>query len=474
MLNDYQGRRWLLRKYDMQVDKNAALTSSNAVEMIAAPPRPATAISWTGRLEPRLTWLLAWGAKGSLALTDQALFAGAQFALNILLARWLDPAGYGAFAVAYSVYLLASAVHSALLVEPMMVFGSGRYLKKRRSYLGIVLRGHWLLTASMGLILFGVGLLVGRLNSRPVGHALCALGFALPLTLLADLTRRAFYVEMRPGRAAAGGVVYFCALLVFAWWLHAEQMLTPAVAILAMGAAALLTAGLQLIWLHTRWSHTSGKLSARQIASEHWRYGRWVLAAAFPSWILLNIYYLVLPGWFGLKAAGALKAIMNLAMPAIHGLIAFSILTIPLLVRHRDRGGPWLMEQTVKRVTGVFVGGGAFYLALLWLFRLQIISVLYGGKYLEYSGLPVLLVGLLPLVTACSVALGVALRALERPDRLFWANVAASAFALSLGLWLAATWGVLGAVAGYLASYAAFAAALWFFYQRLRPAGSCE
>jgi len=472
VLNDH-GSQLVSRKIRMPADETPALTPSDTVETIAARPRPVTEISWTGRLAPRLTWLLAWGTKGSLALADQALFAGAQFALNILLARWLTPEGYGAFAVAYAVFLLASGVHNALLVEPMIVFGSGRYLGTRRSYLGFVLRGHWLLTVPMGLILFGGGFLIGRLYSQPVGHALYALGFALPLTLLAELTRRAFYIEMRPGCAAAGGAVFFCTLLALVWGLRTEQVLTPGAAVLAMGAAALLAAGLQLVWLHPQGSHLSGKLSARSVASQHWVYGRWVLAAALPSWTLLNLYYLALPVWFGLKAAGALKAIMNLAMPATHSLIAVGMLIIPLLVRHRDRGGLGLLRQTVRRVTGVLVATAALYLVVLWLCRVQIINLLYAGKYLEYSGLPVLLVGLAPPVIACTVSLGGALRAFERPDRLFWANLAAGALAVSLGLWLTASWGVLGAVAGYLVSYGAFAGVLYFFYQRFRSAASC-
>jgi len=452
----------------MPIDDIPALTPSDAVETIAASPWSVREVLWTARLAPRLTWLLHWGAKGSLALTDQALFVGAQFALNIMLARWLTPEGYGAFAVAYAVYLLAIAVHSALLVEPMMVFGSGRYLETRRSYLGIVLRGHWLLTVPAGLLALGAGLLIGRMNSQPVGRALCALGFALPLTLLSDLIRRAFYIEMRPGRAAAGGAVYFSALLALVWWLRAGNRLTPAAAIIAMGAAALLTAGMQLVWLGSQWPRTSGKLPAGRVASEHWSYGRWVLAGVLPSWTLLNLYYVVLPVRFGLKESGALKAIMNLAMPAIHGVIACGLLAMPLFVRHRHAGGSRLMQRTVRRVTGVFVAGAATYLLLVWFFRVPILALLYGGRYLEYSGLPVFLVGLVPLGTALTVSLGCALRALERPDLVFWANVAASVISLSLGLRLTAAWGVLGAVAGYLVSYGAFAAALWIFYQRLR------
>lgn len=451
----------------MSTDETPTLISTDPGEDVSAPSPPMREVPWTKRLSPRLAWLVTWGTKGGLALTDQALFAGAQFVLNILLARWLAPAEYGAFAVAYSVYLLASGVHSALLVEPMMVFGSGRYFEKRRSYLGIVLRGHWLLTVSAGLILFGVGLLAGRLNSRPVGHALCALGLALPLMLVLWVTRRAFYIEMRPGRAAAGSAVYFCGLVAVAWWLRTEKVLTPTSAIFGMGVAALLAAFFQLGWLRSQWFHTSAELSAGQIASEHWGYGRWVLASVFPSWTLLGLYYLVLPIWFGLGASGALKALMNLAMPASHSLVATGALVLPLLVRHRNRGGYRLLQQTVRRITGLLVGGTGLYLLFVWFFRVQIMSLLYGGKYLEYSGIPVFLVGLVPLVTACGVTFSAALSACERTDRVFWANVVASIFAVSLGLWLTATWGVSGAVAGYLASYAVLVVVFWLFYRAL-------
>lgn len=456
----------------MQSDESSVLTGSVTVESVGSPLR--TGVSGARRFAPSLVCLAKWGTKGAFALIDQALFSGAQFALNILLARWLVPAEYGAFAVAYSVFLLVSAVHIALLIEPMLVFGSGKYMKLRHSYLGIVLRGHWLLTIFASIVVLVAGLLVGELSSRPVGNALCALSFSLPLVLLAWLTRRAFYVELQPGRAAAGGAVFFSTLLMVVWGLHLANLLTPATAILAMGAASSLAAGLHLMWLRPESFVGRAGLNRRDVGLEHWHYGRWVLAAVFPSWALLNIYYLVLPIWFGLKEAGALKAMMNLAMPAVHTLIAFSVLTIPLFVRHRERGGLPLVRQTARRVTGIFSCGALLYLAVIWFFRIPIIHILYGGKYSDYSGLPVLLIGLVPLVMALSIAVAVALRSFERPDLMFWANAAASVVALTLGLWLAANWGIVGAATGYLVAYAVLAGALWLFYTALQSERSCE
>ncbi|GIX47763.1 MAG: hypothetical protein KatS3mg131_1974 [Candidatus Tectimicrobiota bacterium] len=64
--------------------------------------------------------LVRWARKGGLAVLDQGLFSGANFLVNILLARWLPPEEYGAFAVALSVFYLLAGFHTAVLTEPML------------------------------------------------------------------------------------------------------------------------------------------------------------------------------------------------------------------------------------------------------------------------------------------------------------------------------------------------------------------
>ncbi|MDR7400087.1 MAG: hypothetical protein QN144_12370, partial [Armatimonadota bacterium] len=76
---------------------------------------------------PTLARARVWASRGLWAVADQGLFSGANFVVNVLLARWLSPAEYGAFAVALSIFYLLAGFHSAVLTEPMMVFGAGRY-----------------------------------------------------------------------------------------------------------------------------------------------------------------------------------------------------------------------------------------------------------------------------------------------------------------------------------------------------------
>src|SRR5271170_1290937 len=72
----------------------------------------------TGRSSKFVRWI----TKGGLAILDQGLISGSNFLIGILLARWLMPAQYGAFALAFSVFLLLSYVYQSFLAEPQAVF----------------------------------------------------------------------------------------------------------------------------------------------------------------------------------------------------------------------------------------------------------------------------------------------------------------------------------------------------------------
>jgi len=100
-----------------------------------------------------LVALSSWLQKGSWSVLDQGLFAMSNFAVNVLLARWLTPEAYGAFTVAFIIFLLGGAVHGGLFTEPMLVFGAGRFQHRVPSYLRVLLAGHVRFVIVMGLIL---------------------------------------------------------------------------------------------------------------------------------------------------------------------------------------------------------------------------------------------------------------------------------------------------------------------------------
>jgi O-antigen/teichoic acid export membrane protein len=190
-----------------------------------------------------------WATKGVLAVTDQAFFAGTHFLLNVLLARWLTSAEYGVFALVYSVFVLFASLHSATFVEPMLVFGAGKYSDRLAEYLGILIRGHFLLLLPVSLFLAVVAVLIGRWSSSSVEHALLALAFTLPFILVLWMVRRAFYVELRPGWAMLGAVLYLIVLLVLLSAMRSISGLSTVTALAMMSVGAVVVSAFLLLRL---------------------------------------------------------------------------------------------------------------------------------------------------------------------------------------------------------------------------------
>jgi O-antigen/teichoic acid export membrane protein len=411
--------------------------------------------------------MVSWATTGGLAVLDQGLFAGANFAANVLLARWLSPGDYGAFAIGFSSFVFANMCHTALIVEPMMVFGPGKYLSRFECYLGILLRAEVGVALAFGVLLSGVALLAGWINEPIVGWALGGAAIATPCILVLWLARRAFYVGLRPAWSAIGGAVYLVTFLVSIGALRHDGLLSPATALVAMGGAALAATIPLIVKLGPKWRVPKDGPRLREVASDHWRYGRWALGSGPVAWFPGNIYFVLLPVWFGLAEAGALKALVNFAMPVLQSITAVGGLVLTTLVRHRTEGGLKKVSSTLRRFVVALFWGAALYAAIVWIFRLQALHFLYGGKYTQYAFWPFLLVCLLCFVACASLPFEVALRAFERPDLVFRSSLFSAGAAVICGVPLTAAFGLNGALIGMVASWSVLGFSSFWLYRRL-------
>ena len=154
-----------------------------------------------------------WMGRGLWTLADRGMFSISNFVLNILLARWLSPQGYGAFAVAFSALLLLGAVHGGMLTEPMLVFGPARHADRFHRYFGELLVLHAIIVTLESLILVAAGTVLLALGWQTTAMTLLALAVACPFILLLWLGRLACYVTLRPRPAAMSGIAYLIAPL---------------------------------------------------------------------------------------------------------------------------------------------------------------------------------------------------------------------------------------------------------------------
>lgn len=413
------------------------------------------------RLIPQIPGVLL--TKGFWAVTDQGLFAVSNFFLSVTLARWLAPKDYGAFAVAFSIFLVLGSFHTALVSEPMLVFGQGRYRGRHTQYLGVLLSAHWGLVVLGSLILGASGAVVWRFGSPALASALLGFAIAGPFILLLWFMRRACYIRFEPQLAASGGLVYLLLMAIGLGTLYHRGWLSMFPALSVMGFTSLAAS----LWLALRLgvsaaSPITGTELNREALRDHWGYGRWSVATMPLLWISGDLFYVFLAVWWGLESSAGLKAVANLILPIQHMSSALSVLLVPMLVRTRGA----LEFGRLAHLSVMLLSGGALaYWGLLILLHRPVMAVLYGGRYAGHVDV-LWILGFVVLGSGVVAGLGGALRALERPDEVFRAYGLASVVVLTLGLWSTVTWGTVGAAVGLALSSVTKAAAMWTYYRR--------
>lgn len=411
----------------------------------------------------------SWVIQGAVALADQGVYSGTNFVVNVLLARWLAPEGYGAFTVGFSVFLFLAGFHSALILEPMSVIGPARYGSSLGEYLRGQVRLHAVGTLPLGGILVAAGLAVLLVrDSLPLGTCLLGVGILLPSLLLAWLVRRAFYVLRRPGQSLLNNALYFITCLAAIFVLRRVQALSPLTGFVAMALAGVFSGLVGYGWLlrHSSESHLAIP-SWTGLLREQWRYGRWVVVSTALSAFTGQFQTWFAAGQLGLEAAGALRAMQNLMLPMGLAVTAISSLALPALSACFGQGDLVDLRRKGVLVTAALTTLAAAYEVGLLVFGRGIEYLLYRGKFAAYTDL-IALVGLVPVFTALGSGYSLMLRAVQRPEHYLLAGAVVAPISLVATITFTKWWGVIGVAASTLtapaasAGVAAYLCRIWF------------
>ena len=375
---------------------------------------------------------------------DQGLFAGSNFAVNVLLARWLVPDAYGAFAVGFMVFLAVVVIHTGLFVEPMLVFGADRFSDRVGEYIRVLLSGHvrfsLLAGGLMGLGALGV-LVAGE--SPALVAALLAFAVGQMVILAMWLLRRACYVVSKPAWAASAGALYLLVVVAGAATLYNVGLLSASTGVGLMAIGSLVAGAFLWRRLHIPLRNPKDPALTEAARAAHSQYGRWSASTGVLEWAHGAIPFLALPVLVGLEASGQLRALVNIAMPGLHAIAALAMMAVPVLVRARVAGR---LRQSALAIGGGLVALALFYAVVILGAGRPIIHWLYRGQY-EVGTWALLLLAAMPIPAALGNALVAILRSGERPDAVFKGRVASAGLAASVGLWLTTLFGVVGALA---------------------------
>jgi O-antigen/teichoic acid export membrane protein len=391
--------------------------------------------------------------RGAWAVADQALFAGTNFIVQLVLARWLPVADYGGFAVAYTVLTLLQTGHQAVLTEPMLVFGAGRYREMWGGYRTAVLRLHVFVSLVIAGILGAIGFLGRAWIAPSISHSLVAMAFAAPFALLIPLLRRGFYVTKEEPLAALAGLGYLTLALAALALLARAQMLSAGSAMFVIGATAAVIA-LPLLRLAKPGTPAPAQ---RDVWQAHWKYGVWAGPGSMLRWVPDNIALWLLGHSSGLAPVGTFEAITNLILPVRQAFQALAMNVLPQASELEHRGDRPAVRRFVMGNLRSYLIGALAHAVFFVVAAPRLIGLVYGPRYSMTVGAMMLLAAV-PIGVAAQVVLGAAVRAMERPDAIFRATAVGALLTLFPGYLFISLWGVTGACATLLFSGIATAA----------------
>lgn len=412
--------------------------------------------------------LKRWMTKLVGAVGEQGFFSAGSFVFNILLARFLAAEEYGAFAVAYVWFTLVLNLHDGFIVEPMSIFGAGKYGDRLKEYLGFVFVGEALFVL-IAAALLGLGAVVSLLaNSTLVGHALLGVAIAAPFLLPRWLTRQPFYIMGTPQWAALGSAMYAVVVVAGVLLLEWLNVLTPFSAFLVMGAGGLLASVfLTVVLICPHWPRKDSELKAGAIWRDHWRYARWASTSNSLNWVSTNVIPVISPLIIGLSGTGALRAMGIIMMPLYLSVSAVMGIALPTFSRAFVQGGKARLNAYARNIGALVTSASVVYCVLMTLIGVNLIHLLFRGQYDQYITVAILGTNAaVQVLYAVVLTLDVALRSMGRIRQSFVGNLIPSVISWTAGVWLMVHYGLLGMNIGLFLTYIVVLVVLMNFYRR--------
>ena len=384
----------------------------------------------------------------SWALADQILVSGVNFAVGILLARFLGLAEFGRYSLIWLVVQFALGMQHAFVTAPMLTLGPKmEKAEDRRAYYGAGLR----LQLLFALLCGGALWLVLWLGSswQPAWQldglyaSLASVIFAFQIQ---EFVRRYFYVM------SASRTVFFYDLAAYGAYL--TVVLAGALAgtlrlDLVFWALAGTFGTTTLIGLIAAGLPAVGGGGLATVIRRHWRFARWLVATALLQWFGANYFFLAAGALLGTPAVGALKAAQGIV-----GVLHVLFLTVENVMP--VRAARLLGEKGVgalRRYAGeVYLVGGSVTVATALVVAIAPqfwLGLFYGAAYADYGGV---LQGYAALYVVVFLGLPVRimLRTFEITRPIFTAYAINALLSVALAHLAVARFGLAGVIGGLM------------------------
>ena len=240
-------------------------------------------------------------------LVDQVLSAFTNTAMAILVARNVDAQAFGSFAVALLIFSLTVGVVRAMVAWPLAIRHSQVTGEERRITTRAALGTSVALAVPVSAALFVAG---GLLHDQ-LGRTLAAMGLVLPMLIVQDSCRYAFFTWGRPELATLNDFIWTVGQFSASALLILTGHVTPAWLVLAWGFGASLAATVGCVQLRVR----PAVRRAKAWLIEHKEMTGYYLSEYLVSQGAFQGGVLIIAGSMGVGNLGSLRAAQTLVGP---------------------------------------------------------------------------------------------------------------------------------------------------------------
>ncbi len=313
---------------------------------------------------------------------DQCVSSLSNFVVGVGVARLSGVAGFGAYSLVYTGWLILASVHRAVVTDPMAISNDLR-TPNSREHLRLGLAAELHLGIAAGVIFAIIGLVLLTIGQYAFG--ICFLGLApwLPCLVAQDYWRWASFMKSRPQSALSNDTVFVVVQLsAFAGLYFATRSHSPLVPVFAWGLGATAGAAFGLLQFSVTPSLRGGigRLRLR------WSISKWLLATTGAVQATAQSTPIITGALLGPAGVGGLKSAMTLVTgPSMVLIQAGGSVGLPEASRElKEKGWPGL--RTVARVvTLAGLASVAAVTIVVFLFGQQLLEFLYGPEFGQFA-----------------------------------------------------------------------------------------
>lgn len=394
-----------------------------------------------------------------LALADQVLVSGVNFITGIILARGLGMQGFGLFSLAWLMVLFFSSLQQSLIVAPMQSLIVRKKPEVQHLVLSSLFTQQLLLCLIAASIMFVLMWFPSLLSVKAYPSSFqWLIPLAVVSFLLTEYFRKLFFVRAQPVRALELDLISYGLQLVLMTIAWRSGQLTIDISLLIISGTNLLSAFYG--WLISpgvavRWNGSVGAIV------ETWKYSRWLAGTSILQYTAGNVFLLTAGGWLGATALGAIRmgqnvmGVLNVIFLAMENFIPSSA------ARIYEAAGVEALGRYLKKVISV---AGLFTLLVLLLIvvlREPLVTLLYGGDYVSYSGI-LAAFALLYCFVFTGMPLRFFIRTIGKNREIFVSYFLSTLFSVITAVPFIQTFGIYGVVGGMVCSQIILQS--WYIY----------